>query len=85
MEEDNIVFIILKIIVFCVFAFIMIKMVKIYLKNIELKQDPEKNKEEIKENFDKIKNIIAKFIKIGSIVFTIIMVMLIILSNFIEF
>ena len=84
-QVSDIISIVLQVIVFCVFAFIMLKMVKLYFENIELKKEPEKNREQIKENFDKIKNIRVKFVKIGGIIFIVIFIILIVLSNFIEF
>ena len=83
--EENFMSIIIQGILFVIIAFIMIEIVSLYFKNIELKKDPEKNQAEIQENFAKIEKIKKSFVKIGGIVFAVIFMTMIILSNFIEF
>ena len=84
-KEDNVLFIILPIIVVIVVLAFMSKILKLYLKNIELGKDKEKNSKEIQENLEKISVLSRKTIKVSAIIFSIVIITLIILSNFIQF
>lgn len=71
-------------IIFLVIAVIVIRVISLYFKNMELKKDPVKNKTEIEENTAKIEKTIKRFFKVGSIIFAIILVVMIVLSNYID-
>ena len=80
--ENNIISIIMQILTFVMIAGIVIYMVVLYFKNIELNKNPEKNQAEIEKNFENIKTIRKKFLKIFGIFFCVVILATIILSNF---
>lgn len=79
---NNIATTVVQIIVFLVIAFFVIKVIRIYFEIIDLKKDSEKNKEKIEEDFEKIDLIKKRFVKYGGILFAVVIVAFIILSNF---
>lgn len=82
--NESFVSIIIQVIIFLAIACIVIRVITLYFKNMELKRDPVKNQAEIEGNTAKIEKTIKYFVKIGGIVFAIVLVVMIILSNYIE-
>ena len=66
-----------------IIACIIIYALVLYFKNIELKRNPEENRTEIEKNNEKFKSIKKNFVKIGGIIFAVVIMVTIILSNFI--
>lgn len=69
-------------IAFFIITCFIIRIVKLYFKNIELKKESEKNQKEIEENFEKIGLTLKLLIKVGFIVFTLVILSQLILSYF---
>lgn len=80
--ENNYISVIIQCIVFFIIICLVIYIIRLYFKNIELKKEPEKNQTEIEKNLTKIENLKKTFLKIGGIIFAVVILVTIILSNF---
>lgn len=70
-ESDRFMYIsiIIQVIVFIALIISIIRVIKFYLKNLELKKEPNKNQEEIEKNLEKMSKSIKLVVKIGALVF----------------
>lgn len=80
--DTNWVSIAIQAVVFLAVLGILIYMITVYFKNMELKANPDKNQAEIEANLAKLEKIKKWFVKIGGIVFGVVILAVIILSNF---
>ncbi len=74
--------ILIQVAVFVIIIGLIIYVLRLYFKNMELKNNPEKNQTEIEENINRIEKIKKAFLKYGGIIFAIVIMATIILSNF---
>lgn len=80
--DSNWVSIAIQAVVFLAVLGILIYMITVYFKNMELKANPDKNQAEIEANLAKLEKIKKWFVKIGGIAFGVVILAIIILSNF---
>lgn len=71
----------IQIVLFLLFIIAVVRIIKLYLENLELNKDSEKNSEEIVKNTEKLSKTISILIKVASIIFMIIVLSQIFLGN----
>ncbi len=79
--EDNIVSTIIQVVALVIIIGMIIYMIRLYFKNMELKSDLTKNEAEFKENMDQIEKMKKMFLKVGGIIFAILIIFTIIIMN----